>query len=78
MTNQEKIAKIRHFMVVNPYTKVFPIFNNIIWYLQSDDLDSAQDKFLFDNDKFWDNPHVISFLDGLDLISDRYKSLIKF
>lgn len=77
MPNEEKIKKIRQFMAINPYANSNPVFNAIIWYLESDNLESAQDKIQFDNNPFWDNPNVIAFLDGLDLISDRYKTLLK-
>jgi hypothetical protein len=77
MSNEEKIAKIQQFMAVNPYAKAVPVFNTIIWYLNSNDLESAQDKIQFDSDPFWDNQHVISFLNTLDLISDRYKNILK-
>ena len=49
MSNEEKIAKIQQFMAVNPYAKAVPIFNTIIWYLESDDLESAQDKMNFES-----------------------------
>jgi hypothetical protein len=77
MSNEEKIAKIQQFMAVNQYAKAVPIFNTIIWYLESDDLESAQDKMKFDSNPFWDSPNVVAFLDELNLISDRYKTMLK-
>ena len=77
MSNEEKIKKIRQFMAINASANTTPIFNTMIWYLESNDLESAQDKMKFDSNPFWDIPHVIAFLDALDLISDRYKTILK-
>jgi hypothetical protein len=72
---ESRIASIRRYMSETGESP--SVLNAVIWYLERDDIEAAQNKVELDSDKFHDRRLTCRFFDTLGLLSEKYRARLK-